>query len=109
MSELRQLPSVEQLLQTHQAAEYIAAYGRPLTLEALRLTLAELRQKFNEQDTLPKKQGIVLLAGAKLRRCPPSSSIGVINGSGLVLQNNLGPAPLSQAALQSVQTSSRGY
>lgn len=109
MSELRQLPSVEQLLQTHQAAEYIAAYGRPLTLEALRLTLAELRQKFNEQDTLPKKQGIVLLAGAKLSQWTAPSLIGVINASGVVLHTNLGRAPLSQAALQAVQTTSRGY
>jgi L-seryl-tRNA(Ser) seleniumtransferase len=109
MSELRQLPSVEQLLQTRQAAEYIAAYGRPLTLEALRQTLAELRQKFHEQDTLPKKQGILLLAGARLAQWTAPSLYPVINATGVVLHTNLGRAPLSQAALQAIQATSRGY
>ncbi len=109
MSELKQLPSVEQLLQTRQAAEYIAGYGRPLTVEAMRLTLAELRARFNEQDTLPKKQGIVLLAGEKLKQWIAPSLIPVINASGVVLHTNLGRAPLSQAALYAVQTASRGY
>ena len=109
MSELRQLPSVEQLLQTRQAAEYIAAYGRPLTLEALRQTLAELRQSYHEQDTLPRKQGILLLAHARLAQWAAPSLVPVINATGVVLHTNLGRAPLSQAAFQAIQTTSRGY
>ena len=46
MTSLRDLPSVEQLLQ--KADDYIRIYGRPLTLEALRLTLEEARMRFQE-------------------------------------------------------------
>ena len=40
MTTLRNLPSVDRLLQTRTAAELIARYGRPLTLDALREELA---------------------------------------------------------------------
>jgi hypothetical protein len=39
MSQLRNLPSVEQLLQN--ATQLIERYGRPLTLDALRLTASK--------------------------------------------------------------------
>jgi len=38
MTILRNLPSVERLLQTRIAAEMIASFGRTLTLDALRFT-----------------------------------------------------------------------
>ena len=40
---LHGLPSVEQLLQTQLAAELIASYGRPLTLQAIRNVLENVR------------------------------------------------------------------
>jgi hypothetical protein len=40
---LQELPSVEQLLQTRLAAELIASFGRPLTLQAIRSTLEVVR------------------------------------------------------------------
>jgi len=39
MTILRDLPSVEELLQSQTTAELIAMYGRPLTLNAIRETL----------------------------------------------------------------------
>ncbi len=46
MTTLRDLPSVEQILQTQIAAELIARNGRPLTLTAIRSTLDEIRARF---------------------------------------------------------------
>ena len=46
MTTLRDLPSVEELLQTKTAAELIAQYGRPLTLTAIRETLDKIRARF---------------------------------------------------------------
>ena len=109
MSQLRNLPSVEQLLQTRTAAEMIAHYGRPLTLEALRTVLAELRSHFNENDTLPQRQGILSLAQEKLAAWIEPSLVAVINASGVILHTNLGRAPLSQAALQAMEGVGRGY
>jgi L-seryl-tRNA(Ser) seleniumtransferase len=109
MSRLRSLPSVEQLLQTRLAAEMIARYGRPLTLEAIRLVLAELRSSFNENDTLPQRQGILSLAQERLSTWTNPSLKAVINASGVVLHTNLGRAPVSQAAMQAVEAVGRGY
>jgi L-seryl-tRNA(Ser) seleniumtransferase len=109
MSRLRSLPSVEELLKTRQAAEMIASCGRPLTLEAIRLVLAELRSRYSESDTLPQRQGILSLVQEKLTAWVNLSLVAVINASGVVLHTNLGRAPLSQSALQAMDAVSRGY
>jgi len=109
MSELSLLPSVEQLLQTRQAAEMIAAYGRPLVLDAIRETLAELRQNYREGSTLPQRPMVLSLAQARLQDWLRPGLVPVINATGVVGHTNLGRAPLSQAALLAVQQLSAGY
>lgn len=44
MPDLRSLPSVDALLQTPAAGEWIRLYGRPLTLQALRGELEVARR-----------------------------------------------------------------
>jgi hypothetical protein len=54
MTTLRNLPSVEQLLQTEIAAHLIARFGRPLTLDAIRFVLDDTRARFKSgQITCP--------------------------------------------------------
>jgi L-seryl-tRNA(Ser) seleniumtransferase len=109
MSDLRSLPAVESLLRTRQAAELVAEYGRPLTLEAIRGVLANLRLRFKEEHTIPDRAGILQLAQEELESWLQPTLIPVINATGVVLHTNLGRAPLSKAALQSVQSLSSGY
>lgn len=109
MSELRSLPSVDQLLQTRQAAEMVAEYGRPLTLEAIRSILAEVRLEYKEDDTLPDRTAILSTIFARLENWLQPSLVPVINATGVILHTNLGRAPLSKAALQAVQSLSSGY
>jgi L-seryl-tRNA(Ser) seleniumtransferase len=107
--ELRDLPSVDQLLQTRQAAELIAAFGRSLTLQAIRVTLAEIRAGSGEADTPPSHPEILTQTQSKLAGWATPSLIPVVNATGVVLHTNLGRAPLSAAALQAVQNAARGY
>lgn len=109
MNDLRMLPSVDHLLQTHRAAELIATYGRPLTLEAIQCTLAELRKQYQEGNTLPQRSSILEMAAELLRTWLAPSLIPVINATGVVLHTNLGRAPLSRAALQAVQVTASEY
>jgi L-seryl-tRNA(Ser) seleniumtransferase len=109
MSELRQLPAVDQLLQTRQAAELISTYGHPLTLEAIRLVLDELREHIQQGETLPQRPAILQLAQQKLETWLEPSFVPVINATGVILHTNLGRAPLSQAAVQAVMGVSAGY
>jgi len=50
MNSLRNLPSVEQLLQ--ESGDLIVAYGRPLTLDALRATLDDVRVRFKAKPEI---------------------------------------------------------
>ena len=111
---LRRLPSVEQLLQTHQAATLIAAYGRPQTLEAIRLALADLRARLKEEEPASGvdfvERGFILdAATSHLESWTRPTLLPVINATGVILHTNLGRAPLSRAALQAVQAVALGY
>ena len=110
---LRGLPSVEQLLQTPAAADLVADFGRPLTLDAIRSTLDEIRASRSSRpgpdDALPGRASLLEQAGDRLKVWTSSSLIPVINASGVILHTNLGRAPLSAAALQAMDEASRGY
>jgi L-seryl-tRNA(Ser) seleniumtransferase len=108
---LHGLPSVEQLLQTHLAAELIAGYGRPLTLQAIREALMEIRVRVQHDadQTIPGRENIINQAASLLRTWTSPTLIPVINASGVILHTNLGRAPLSAAAIQAVDAVARGY
>jgi hypothetical protein len=56
----RQLPSVDQLLQAPVAADLIATYGRPATLNALRETLERARQEYRSGREEPFSESALL-------------------------------------------------
>ena len=108
---LRGLPSVEQLLQTRLAAELIAGYGRPLTLQAIRSALDEIRRRVSKSGdtTLPDREIILNQAASLLHFWTAPTLLPVINASGVILHTNLGRAPLSTAATLSMDAVSRSY
>ena len=109
MNSLRDLPSVEQLLQN--ATHLIDAYGRPLTVEALRTTLEEARSRFkaDEQTVLPSNDLILTQAESCLSAWTASTLFPVINATGVILHTNLGRAPLSRATIQAMNEVSLDY
>jgi L-seryl-tRNA(Ser) seleniumtransferase len=109
MSDLRLLPSVEQLLQTSAAKELIAAYGRPLSLEALRAALDQARRRFPEEGVIPGRSALLASASELLNEWVAPTLLPLINASGVILHTNLGRAPLSAAALQAIRDVSLGY
>lgn len=109
VNDLRSLPSVDKLLKTRPAAEMIAIYGRPLTLEAIRTTLSEIRLNNREDSITPQCKVILNTAQKYLEDWIAPSLIPVVNATGVILHTNLGRAPLSASALQAVQTVAKGY
>ncbi len=111
MSALSSLPSVERLLQTEDAGFLVQKHGRPLTLDAIRLTLDELRTKLKDepQGVAPPIEEIVNRAESHLIRWESSTLRPVINATGVILHTNLGRAPLSDAAVRAMQQISAGY
>jgi L-seryl-tRNA(Ser) seleniumtransferase len=111
MNQLSNLPSVEQLLQTQTAAELVAAYGRPLTLDAIRAVLDEVRSRL-KLDTQAESPSIDLLLAqtdSVLSAWTAATLIPVINATGVILHTNLGRAPLSEATLRAMDVVGRNY
>ncbi|MBK9210655.1 MAG: L-seryl-tRNA(Sec) selenium transferase [Anaerolineales bacterium] len=111
MTTLRDLPSVEELLQTKNAAELIARFGRPLTLTAIRETLDKIRARFSSGQitVLPLHDLILAQTDSLLTSWIKPTLRPVINATGVILHTNLGRAPLSDATIRAMDTVSRGY
>ncbi len=111
MTTLRDLPSVDELLQTKTAAELIARFGRPLTLSAIRETLDKIRVRFSSGSitVLPLHDLVLAQTDVLLGEWIKPTLLPVINASGVILHTNLGRAPLSDATIRAMDMVSRGY
>jgi L-seryl-tRNA(Ser) seleniumtransferase len=108
---LRQLPSVDQLLQLPQSSGLIQDYGHPLTVEALRVSQDNLRVAIlnNGIDALPPAAALVEDAQKWLETLLRPTIRRAINATGIIIHTNLGRALLSDAALAAVQHAGGGY
>jgi len=111
MTSLRDLPSIEQLLHAARADQLINQYGRPLTLDALRATLDEIRARFKSdpQSDLPSKDVILARAESHLIAWMTPTLLPVINATGVILHTNLGRAPLSRATIAAMKEAAENY
>lgn len=109
MITLRDLPSVDSILQTPQAEVWLDLYGRPFTIDIIRQVLEETRQAYKQSQTIPEFETLILNISERLITLSTPSLVPVINASGVVLHTNLGRAPLSQAAIQAIQSIASGY
>ncbi|MBT3391127.1 MAG: L-seryl-tRNA(Sec) selenium transferase [Chloroflexi bacterium] len=108
-SDLRNLPSIDKLLNESQPQAWISEYGRSLTLDALRIVLDDVRKSVLDGGALPEVDSILGDAEAKLQNWVAPTLIGLINASGVIVHTNLGRAPLSAAALAAAQSVSTSY
>jgi len=109
MNDLRSLPSVDSLLHCKPGVDLIALYGRLLTLNAIRVTLDEVRRRYAKDPVIPTDETLLELVGTQLRDWTLPTLRPVINASGVILHTNLGRAPLSHAAMQAAQSVAMGY
>ncbi len=106
---LRDLPSVDQLLQAPQVQDWLENYGRPLVVDAIRSTLEQARLDFSQGKPIPQQGEIFSGILRVLQQWTTPTLIPVINAAGVILHTNLGRAPLSQAAIQAAIQVSLGY
>jgi L-seryl-tRNA(Ser) seleniumtransferase len=108
---LRNLPSVEQLLKTSAAEKWVADYGRPLTLSAIRSILDEIRHQFmvGKLTDIPQKAGILSRVDSQLLAWISPTLRPVINATGVILHTNLGRASLASSAIAAVEAASEAY
>ncbi|THD58118.1 L-seryl-tRNA(Sec) selenium transferase [Phenylobacterium sp.] len=98
---LRNLPSVDLVLNTAEAEALRGRFGRPALTDAIRAELDEARAAFRESDGgLPDVGQIAARAGARLEQASQPSLRPVFNLTGVVLHTNLGRAILADAAVE---------
>jgi len=109
MNNLRNLPSIEQLLQN--ATRLIEKYGRPLTLDALRETLHDARARFklDPETALPSTDLILAQAESRLAAWTEPTLRPLINATGVIIHTNLGRAPLSSATIHAMSETAANY
>ncbi|PKO06886.1 MAG: L-seryl-tRNA(Sec) selenium transferase [Chloroflexi bacterium HGW-Chloroflexi-3] len=109
MNELRNLPSVEKIIQYSESEEWISKFGRHQTLRAIRETLdffrSEIKSGKNAPDHLEISNQIQKILSDRFF----PTLIPVINATGVVLHTNLGRAPLSHETIRSMQSIGSNY
>ena len=109
MSDLRHIPSVDHLIKTEAIANCIAEYGRPLTVDAIRIVLADVRSNHNSDKPSPGEDELVNRVVEQLMKWTESTLLPVINATGVILHTNLGRAPLSKPTMEAVQIAATDY
>ncbi len=109
MTDLRSLPSVDHIIQTESGLAWVAKYGRPLTLEAIRQALEMARTEFRQGKPLPDQSRLLQNIGQVLSLWVTPTLLPVINATGVILHTNLGRAPLSAASIQACMDVASGY
>ena len=107
--ELRNLPSVDRLLQEPAVHDLIQTYGHELTVEELRHALDTARQQIRDGALCPPINEIAARAGAYLSALARPTLRPVINASGVIIHTNLGRAPLSTETRAAMTAAAIGY
>jgi L-seryl-tRNA(Ser) seleniumtransferase len=104
----RLLPSVDEVLRNPEFASLLGQEGQPAVAEAVRTTLAQLRDEISA-GRLSSAESLQLaitgLGDAVARQVRSDMAFSlqpVINATGVILHTNLGRAPLAEAALKRI-------
>ncbi len=109
MTEHPHLPSVEFLLQKVSTGKLIDTYGRGITLDALRMELANIRSLPNAEKIIIDPDEIIRHSESIIKKWLQPSLIPVINATGVILHTNLGRAPLSKSAVDAIIHIAKDY
>ena len=109
MIDLRQLPSVDKLLNYPRMLLLTEQYGRAQVVAVIQQELAAVRanpQQYTQEDL---GENLIVRTGGILEEQAGGSLVRVINASGVILHTNLGRAPLGHSAIEAMQQAAAGY
>lgn len=109
-NKLRQLPSIDALLQANIATNLISLYGRNTVIEHLRTEIETLRQHLlNGNDVAIDENSLLANVQSQLEGAFMPTLRPVLNATGVVIHTNLGRALLSDFAQKAVQSVANHY
>ena len=103
------LPSVDALLQSKMGQELLAQYAYSSVLGAIRTCIARARTDIRHGKPPPTTDVLLTNVEHYLQQELQPHLRPLINATGVIINTNLGRAPLSQDALQAVQRVSASY
>ena len=103
------LRSVDELLQSAAGQQLIVQFSRGPTLRAVRTTIAQARADISNGAVCPSPDDLLARAEHILELEQQPHLRPVINATGVIINTNLGRAPLSAEAVQAVQQVASGY
>jgi len=106
---LRDIPSVDHLLNHPQAASLISTFGHALSVQAFREQLELARQAVLEGTPSPDERTLIDQTGDMLASWLTPTLRPVINATGVIIHTNLGRSPLSRAAREAMLSVSISY
>jgi L-seryl-tRNA(Ser) seleniumtransferase len=107
--ELRNLPSVDRLLQQGPVAALAAQWGHDLTVDAARETLDAARQAILAGEAGPPPESLAHQVEERLAARLRPTLRPAINATGVIVHTNLGRAPLSAEARAAMDAVALGY
>lgn len=113
MISLRNIPSIDEMMQLPEIQVQLKEYRREFIVDVLRQTVDETRQELRVEGGEDSKEAltsrILQSFNKSINRAGRGSLQKVINGTGVVLHTNLGRAPLGQKALSYLNEMGSNY
>ncbi|WIG57364.1 MAG: L-seryl-tRNA(Sec) selenium transferase [Ktedonobacterales bacterium] len=112
VSAARALPSVDELARDADLLASAATLGdfpRQVLIQAIRETLAAARAQAVSGMPIPDRIHLIEQITAAVANQSQPSLRRVVNATGVILNTNLGRAPLADAAIQAITSVARGY
>jgi L-seryl-tRNA(Ser) seleniumtransferase len=109
MTDFSDIPGVDSLLKLPETLDLILSYGHTLVVSEIRKELEEIRLDTRNGGSLPSMPDIIQAITINLKELDTNTTQPVINATGVILHTNLGRAPLSQAAIRAMSSTSTGY
>lgn len=108
-NDLSGIPGVERILSGAGLVQLIELYSRPLVADITRGVLQEIRDHVLKGGSIPGDEVIIRRISETLTGLVRSTMMPVINATGVILHTNLGRAPLSVQAVNSMSMVAEGY
>lgn len=106
---LRQIPSVDELLNRPKIAELSRRAGREFTVEITRRALADVREQATAETVSMNVADIETEIVTRIEAELAASLRSVINATGVVLHTNLGRAPIGKSAAEHLAATATRY
>lgn len=110
----RRLPQVGEFLESGAGRQLLQGHARAIVMEGVRAALDELRMEIEQgsvsEDALGERvANLADCVAAELQATSRDALRPLLNATGVILQTNLGRAPLSRKAAQAVAQVASGY